>query len=112
MVYESNWIIGAWKAAIISRSGVVCAMLQSGGLSVCWLHKEQGKSEEHKQNKMLPAAATPVWTMTGKVCNVRTYVWMDVYKYICTYVSMYGCIYICCMHVCMNVCVYNYDMPL
>jgi len=45
------------EAAIISRSEVVCAMLQSGGLNVCWLHKEQGKSEEPKQNEMLPVVA-------------------------------------------------------
>jgi len=60
MVYESNWIIGGLEAAIISRSEVVCAMLQSGGLNVCWLHKEQEKSEEPKQNEMLPVAAAPI----------------------------------------------------
>ena len=87
------------EAAIISRSEVVSAMLQSGGLSLCWLHKEQGKSEEPKQNKMLPVAAIPIWALTVKVCNVCTYVCIDVCRYVriyvCTYVCMYARMYEC-----------------
>lgn len=46
MVYESNWIIGAWKTPTSLE-----AKLQSGGLSVRWLHKEEGKGDEPKLEK-------------------------------------------------------------
>lgn len=109
MVYESNWIIGGLEAAIISRSEVVCAMLQSGGLNVCWLHKEQEKSEEPKQNEMLPVAAAPIWECVlmylcmyvSELCMYRTYICI----YLCTYVFISGYIHVCCMHAYMNVCV-------
>jgi len=70
------------EAAISSSSEVVCAMLQSGGLNVCWLHKEQEKNEEPKQNEMLPVAAAPisayvlmyVFTYVLDLCMYRTYI--------------------------------------
>jgi len=82
------------EAAIISRREVVCAMLQSGGLNVCWLHKEQGKSEEPIQNERLPVAAAQIRELTVKVCNV------------CTYVSMYLCTTCLCIYLCLYKCMY------